>query len=244
MLDRARLKPSLSIFITAYNEADILPQTLAHTLEALQGVISDYEIVIVNDASRDETGKIADKLVRLNPKIRVIHNVRNLNQGRCYQKSIMLAKKEYHCLLPGDDMLRVDSLKELFNSVGKADMSLIAINNQEIRHPIRRFISRFFMKILRFVSGERLSYFNGPAIIKTSLLKNIETSNTFMFLADSVIKLLLRGASYVVVPVHFNLDEKRANLRAVRRNFFPVLKNVFSLFWELRLKPLLSKKNV
>ncbi|MBI4094205.1 MAG: glycosyltransferase [Candidatus Liptonbacteria bacterium] len=229
---------SLTVIITAYNEADVLPRTFAHTTEALAGVVEDCEIIILDDASKDGTRAVAEKLAAGNPRVRVVANEKNLNQGGCFKKSIALAAKEYHCLLPGDDMVSVPSLRSLFETTGRADMSLIAIDNDEIRHTLRRWISRAFARVLQIISGVKLTYFNGPVIIKTDLLRRIETSPTFMFVSDAVVKLLRQGASYLVVPVRLNVDKKRANMKAVRRNFLPVLKNLFALFWDVRVRPL------
>ena len=231
MSNASERRSSLSVIITAYNEEALLPTTLATAVGALTGIVADYEIIITDDASRDGTARAADELARAHPHVRVVHNPKNLNQGGCYRVSIGLATKEYHCLLPGDDMIQLESLRRLFASTGQADMSLISIDNREIRHPVRRHLSNAFVGVLNLLFGYRLMYYNGPVIIKTGLLRSIEVSQTFMFVADSVIKLLDRGASFVVVPVHFNVSDKAANMRAIRRNLLPVVKHLARLYW-------------
>ncbi len=47
--------PSLSVFFPAYNDAPSLPALLAKTFETLDGHVADYEVIVVNDGSRDET---------------------------------------------------------------------------------------------------------------------------------------------------------------------------------------------
>lgn len=232
----ASTSPSLTVVITVYNEEGILGKTIARTLVALEATLGNYELLIIDDASKDGSFKIAEEHTRRNPRIRAFRNTRNLNQGGCYKKSIELATKEYHMLLPGDDMVESESLKRLLASTGHADMSLISIDNYEIRHFVRRLISKTFVGVLNLLFGYHLRYFNGPTIVKTELLRSIEVSTSFMFISDTIIKLLDKGVSYEVVPVHFNPSDKAANMRPVHRNFFPVVANLLQLFWTQRLK--------
>jgi glycosyltransferase involved in cell wall biosynthesis len=241
MADTKQTPPSLTVVVTAYNEEKILEKTFASALKALEGVISDYEIILIDDASKDSTPRIIDRLAAAHSSTRAIHNEKNINQGGCYKKSIPLATKEYHCLLPGDDMVSIESLRKLLASTGEADMSLISIDNREIRHGLRRLISQSFVQVLNLLFGYRLQYYNGPVIIKTSLLREIEVSTSFMFISDSVIKLLDKGASYVVIPLRFNIDEKAANMRAVQRNLFAVFSNILCLYWEVRISRFFRK---
>ena len=48
--------PSLSVFFPAYNDAPSLPALIAKTFETLAENVADYEVIVVNDGSRDETG--------------------------------------------------------------------------------------------------------------------------------------------------------------------------------------------
>ncbi len=227
---------SLTIVVTAYNEEDFLKLTIKTLAGALEGIIDDYEILIIDDASFDDTPRVANNLVKENSKIKYIRNLKNLNQGGCYKKSIRLATKEFYYLLPGDNMIEAESLRQIISATGQADLILPYIDNYNVRHPFRKLVSLAFVKALNFLFGLRLKYYNGPIIVKTDLLRQIKVSNSFMFMADTVVKLLNHGYSYIELPMRFNADEKGANIKAIRRNFFPVIKNILSLFWRIRVK--------
>ncbi|MBI4095141.1 MAG: glycosyltransferase [Candidatus Liptonbacteria bacterium] len=232
----AQKRPSLTVVVTAYNEEDTLERSVRAAKDALAGVISDYEIIVIDDASRDRSGAIADELAREDPRIRSVHNEVNLNQGGCYKKSIALAAKEYHCLLPGDDMVTKESLKDLFRSVGKADMSLIYIANEGVRHPVRWVVSEGFVLTLNILFGFGIKYYNGPIVVRTDLLKTISLNGSFAFCAETIIPLLYRKKSYTVVPMIFTKDKKGPNMKAIKRNFFSVVRAILKLFWELRVR--------
>jgi len=72
---------SISVIYPAYNEEKNIVSTIDCTLSALQALVSDFEIVIIDDASKDRTGAIADELAARHKQIRVIHQPQNMGQG-------------------------------------------------------------------------------------------------------------------------------------------------------------------
>ncbi|MGD9700780.1 MAG: glycosyltransferase family 2 protein [Acidimicrobiia bacterium] len=78
--------PSLSIFFPMYNEEENIHPAVAaaeSVCRALveQGELSSYELIVVDDASTDSTGKIADELAAADPHIRVVHHHVNRKLG-------------------------------------------------------------------------------------------------------------------------------------------------------------------
>jgi glycosyltransferase involved in cell wall biosynthesis len=76
----------LSIFYPMWNEEDYAERALAFGKRACEelvasGDITDYELIIVDDASTDATGEIADRLAEVDPRIVVVHHPRNRKLG-------------------------------------------------------------------------------------------------------------------------------------------------------------------
>jgi glycosyltransferase involved in cell wall biosynthesis len=71
----------LSVVLPAYNEEAVLAHTVGRCVEVLEAVVPQYQIVIVDDGSRDRTGEIADELAAANPRITVVHNRPNRGYG-------------------------------------------------------------------------------------------------------------------------------------------------------------------
>jgi glycosyltransferase involved in cell wall biosynthesis len=63
---------ALSLFFPMYNERGNIDQAVAAALAALATVSAQYEVIVVDDGSRDRTGAIADLLAAANPRVRVI----------------------------------------------------------------------------------------------------------------------------------------------------------------------------
>ncbi len=77
-----------------YNEEDYIRRAVRAATAALAEVTDDHEIVIVDDASRDRTGEIADELARADPRVKVIHNPVNRTLGGTLRAGWAAATKD------------------------------------------------------------------------------------------------------------------------------------------------------
>ena len=86
----------LSIFFPMWNEEDYVERAIvaARSICArmvLDGVIGDYELIIVDDASTDRTPELAEKLAAADPRVRVVHHERNRKLGGAIQTGLATA---------------------------------------------------------------------------------------------------------------------------------------------------------
>jgi len=87
--------PTVSYIISAYNEESIIRDSLKYCIECLNKDFEDYEIILVNDGSKDKTGEIMEEIANNNVKIIVMHNLINLNMGISIQRALSIASKDY-----------------------------------------------------------------------------------------------------------------------------------------------------
>lgn len=86
------LVESLSVFFPAYNEEGNLEDTVLKAKKVLLDVAEKWEIIIVNDGSKDKTGEIADSLAKKDKRIRVIHHNPNRGYGAAFKSGLYAAK--------------------------------------------------------------------------------------------------------------------------------------------------------
>jgi len=84
--------PQLSVFFPAYNEEDNLENTITKAIPVLKKNVSQFEVIIIDDGSRDNTGEIADKLSRQYPFIKVVHHNPNKGYGAAIKSGMYGAK--------------------------------------------------------------------------------------------------------------------------------------------------------
>ena len=97
----------VSAFFPAYNEESNIEKMCSSLNAVLSKVAEDFEIIIVNDGSKDRTGEIADRLAQEDRRIRVVHHERNLGYGAAIRSGIEACKKEYLFFTDGDNQFDV-----------------------------------------------------------------------------------------------------------------------------------------
>lgn len=226
------------MIVPALNEQADLENTVQMIMTAISEdeSISDYEILIFDDGSQDQTGMIADRLAQDNKFIKVIHNPGTMGLGYSYREGVKIASKEYVGWAPGKNSIPKETFVRMLAAIGKADIVLVFILS-ETRGYFRRITSKVFTSLLNILFGLRIKYFNGPCIHRNDLLKKTKmTTNGFAFMAEINIRLLKVGFSYVEVGLH-NRDRTQGSSNAfVFRNFLRVANLVTKLFWEIQIK--------
>ena len=98
----APAETSLSIVLPVYNEAQVLGNLLDSILEAVAQCGTAYEVIFVNDGSRDESPHILDQLAAENPWVRVIHLSRNFGHQAAVQAGLAHARGNAIVLMDSD----------------------------------------------------------------------------------------------------------------------------------------------
>jgi biofilm PGA synthesis N-glycosyltransferase PgaC len=98
--------PPISVLLPCHNEGDNVRETIAWLLQLNY---PDYEIIAINDGSKDDTGSILDELAGLHPKLRVIHLATNQGKAMGLRMGALLSRSEYLVCIDGDAILEADA---------------------------------------------------------------------------------------------------------------------------------------
>ncbi|MCX7957313.1 MAG: glycosyltransferase family 2 protein [Endomicrobia bacterium] len=102
-------KVNLSVIVPAFNEENIIENSIVSLIKTLDKLNSEYEIIIINDGSTDNTGIISNFLQQQFPdKIKVIHNKFNLMIGGAIMEGIKSAKYSNLIICPVDNPLSLE----------------------------------------------------------------------------------------------------------------------------------------
>lgn len=96
------MKPSISAFFPAYNDAGTIPSMVIAADMTLRSVADDYEIIVVNDGSSDYTADVLEELKRSYPRLRVVHHARNRGYGGALRSGFAHATKDLVFYTDGD----------------------------------------------------------------------------------------------------------------------------------------------
>ncbi len=106
----------LSVVLPAYNEEANVERVARDCAVFLDGRGLDYELLIVNDGSRDRTGEILNGLTAALPRLRPLHHAQNRGYGAALRTGFEAARKRFVFYMDGDgqfDIRELDSLLPL-----------------------------------------------------------------------------------------------------------------------------------
>jgi glycosyltransferase involved in cell wall biosynthesis len=197
--------PSLSVFFPAYNDAPSLPALVGKTMEVLREHVEDYEVIVVNDGSYDNTGEVLDELRdRYAPYLRVITHPQNRGYGGALRTGLSSAKKEFVFYTDGDGQYDVGELPELLRLCGRTT-GLVNGFKLERHDPAHRiWIGNVYNFCARLLFRIRIHDIDCDyRLIRRSLLDKMQlTSTSGTICVELVRKLELSGCEVREVGVH------------------------------------------
>lgn len=187
---------TVSLVIPAYNEEDVIEETVSIFSDDLQRLTDQHEIIIVNDGSSDRTAEIAERLSRVNPNIKVIHNPKNLGSG----KSLLAGFKECrYDFVVTDFADRPFDVKELENILSifddrPIDFVVVVRKNRSANPAYRKITSFVNYLLIRLLFNAKIGDFQFVQIYKRKIIEDVDVRSTRTFVPPELImRLLDRG---------------------------------------------------
>ncbi len=226
-----RLQPSLSVFFPAYNDAPSLPGLIAKTFAVLEAAVSDFEVIVVNDGSYDNTAEVLEELQRkFGVRMRVVTHPKNRGYGGALRSGFAAATKDLVFYTDGDGQYDVGELPKLLALMGP-DVGLVngyKLERNDPRHRI--WIGNVYNRFARFLFHIQIRDIDCDfRLIRRSLLERLElfsTSGTIC--VELVRKLELSGFRVAEAGVrHYARVHGRSQffrVRSLAKTFYQLVK--------------------
>jgi glycosyltransferase involved in cell wall biosynthesis len=184
----------VTLFFPVYGDELTVRTVAEKALTVLADVADRYEVLIVDDASPDRSGEIADELAAEYEHVRVIHHETNRGYGAAVQSGLAEAKYEWICLTDGDDEYDIFDLYNLIKLRDYYDL-IITFRYRKLYSGQRILISWIYNSLVRFLF--RTPYRDistGLRLVRKSLVDEIDLDSSSPFIgAELAIKTMLRG---------------------------------------------------
>ena len=189
--------PALSFFFPAHNEAANLEALVDEALATLPGLADDFEIIAVDDGSRDDTPQIADRLAASHDRVRVVHHEVNRGYGAALGSGFAASRHPLICFLDGDRQFKVEDVGRLLERLAADDRpdAVVGYRLQRADPFIRLLYARVYRLCLRIFFGLRVRDPDCACkLFRREALRGIaiESGGAFMS-AELLIKLTQRG---------------------------------------------------
>lgn len=117
----AKYPLSLSVFFPAHNEVDNIGKLTEKTVQVLSGLVDDFEVIIVNDGSKDGTQELADELTQKYPQVRAVHHEVNRGYGGAVKTGLKSCTKDWIFFTDGDAQFDIAEIERLLEFSGDHD---------------------------------------------------------------------------------------------------------------------------
>jgi glycosyltransferase involved in cell wall biosynthesis len=185
---RPRERRSITVIFPAYNEEANTRRAIEDSLLAMRPRFERFELLIIDDGSRDKTRSIADELAAGNPEITVLHNERNLGLGESLYRGFQCAKGDLIIQNAMDYPLDLCDLDKLLPILDEADVVVCVRKAYAGYSAYRKLASRVNRALLRLLFEPKLRDYNYTQLYKREVLAAARpTSRSTVFIAPEII---------------------------------------------------------
>lgn len=170
----------ISIVIPAYNEEATIGRTLLEVCDYLRKQKLDFEILVMNDGSTDQTSKRAGEILSGRPEIELIDCPINRGKGAVIKEGVELVRKNYFLFMDADNSTSITEIKKFIPFLERGTPSVIGsryLKTSRIIYPQpwpRRILGGGYRLLSRLLFGLNLSDFNcGFKAYRTDVVKPI-----------------------------------------------------------------------
>jgi glycosyltransferase involved in cell wall biosynthesis len=237
-MNKPELSPlalSVSIIIPAYYEAQAIGPIIGRIQAVMQHCGNPYEIIVVNDGSRDETAQRAEQA-----GARVISHPYNIGNGAAVKTGIRHAAGDYIVLMDADGQHPPEDIPRLLDSLGTYDM-VVGARGKNSETSWHRDLANFIYNTLAtYVSGRKIEDLtSGFRAIRTEVAKSFVylLPNTFSYPTTITLAVIRSGYSLNYVP--FTAPERigKSKIKLFRdgSRFFLIILRVATLFSPMKI---------
>ncbi|HXR84339.1 MAG TPA: glycosyltransferase family 2 protein [Hanamia sp.] len=236
-------KAYISIILPCYNEEAILQSNLNTIIAYLETKNYKYqwEIVIIDDGSKDKTGTIADEFALQRNNTRVIHHPANLNLGNALKTGFKNAKGDIIVVMDIDLSYSVDHIEKLVDKLVEASSDIAIASpympgGKVTAVPFaRKLMSRWVNRFMRIAAQDKYHTYTGMVrAYKKDFIStvNLKTKD-YEINPEILYKAMILRARIVEIPAHLDWTEqnkfkgKRSSSIRMIRGFFSGIMSSF-----------------
>ncbi len=229
------MRPSLTVVMPAYNEAENLVPAVTRAVDAVQRFCDDFEVILVDDGSRDASGEIARELLAEQPRLRVLRHPENRGYGAALRTGFVNARKELVFCTDADLQYDVGELEYFLPLIEQADV-VVGFRVYRYDPPLRMVLSFIYNRLVRVLFRVRVRDVDCSfKLFRREVLEKISIETTDFFV-DTELVARARKWNFRVVEKGVRHYPRAAGETTVVAGHIPrTLRTVFRMWQRIYL---------
>ena len=206
--------PLVSIVAPAYNESAIIENNLQEICDYMEGLKENcrWELIVVNDGSKDNTGHLAEAFASKRDDVKVIHHLVNRNLGGALQTGFQAAEGDYVIVLDIDLSYSVGHIEKLLSKIQETEADMVIASpymkggkNTAVPR-LRLVLSKVVNRMMRLMSPTKIhTYTSMVRIYKKSFLQKLNLKSiTYSINPEIIFKGTILRARIEEIPAHLD----------------------------------------
>lgn len=150
--DGAVLDTFLSVCMPAYNEGDVIEDCLDAACTILSRLVTDFEVVVVDDGSSDDTGKHISRCAARDPRVRLVRHAHNRGYGAAITSALRAARGDLVMFTDGDGQFSLLDLPRLIRYIDEADV-VVGYRHPRSEGYLRQFNGWAWSRLIQLLLG-------------------------------------------------------------------------------------------
>ena len=215
--------PGVSFFFPAYNDGGTIASLVIRAVQVASRLTPDFEVIIVNDGSSDDTRAIADELARTYPQVRAIHHTHNRGYGGALRTGFASATKDLIAYTDGDAQYDPTELELLWQRL-TPDVDVVTGYKISRSDPLHRIIiGRVYHHVVKLLFNLRVRDVDCDfRLMRREVFNRVRLErDTGVICLEMMRKIQDAGFRTVEVPVHhYHRAHGRSQFFNFRRVFW------------------------
>lgn len=195
------LLTSVTLIIPAYNDEETVGRLIDDSDTLLSSVCTDYEIVVVNDGSKDRTLSVIEGRCQINPHVRLINHPVNKGFGYTIRELYECGSKDLVFSLPGDYQYAPKELLQMAQGLKDHDFVIgLRVNRND--PPRRKMQSKVYNLMLRTFYGHKHKDVNSIKLFRRAIFDKVKLQSQSPFVdAELCIRAERAGFKVIEIPI-------------------------------------------
>ncbi|KKU55450.1 MAG: Glycosyl transferase family 39 [Candidatus Amesbacteria bacterium GW2011_GWA2_47_11] len=246
MISQVMKNLSLSVVIPAYNEEKNIGACLTRIFSVIKKIpgVTGWEIIVVDDGSRDATGAVAKSFLAKIPHLKVVENRPNRGYGGSLKAGFAAASKDFIAFVPADNQFDFAQITRFLDCQQRTNADIVSGIRQHTRESFfRRFNRWSWNTLVRALFGYLATDIDcGFKLFKKNILDQVRlTSDGALIDTQLFAAARARGLTVAEVPVTHLLRTAGRSTGANPRVIIKALRELFLYWWQFKKEILVEK---